>query len=339
MGLRLQKDLSHEKLRAVHYKECAVHALDVVRAEKVRFVSEVLVQTKRYTAELKRNLAAYLRQERLRIASAIDILQCGGGFSSEAPCISDEALQTESAWEGASCLFRRTRPLLDSQFDDSGEQAGAESSRDPRAAVEDGTGDQLAGSASEYFSKEAARGRLCADCRTPDADWASVSHGTYLCTDCAGKHRGLGVHFSFVRSTTMDRWSWKQLRRMQLGGNDNFHAFMRNYPQLYGQLRGSAPAEKPALQARYGSRAAAFYRRRLDAVVDGRDFTTPAPSPSEGCLAADIAAEVEAQSAIDDGTDDACSEDGDAEGQVSLEQEWASLESVYQRYRSVVAQK
>ena len=32
--------------------------------------------------------------------------------------------------------------------------------------------------------------------------------------DCAGQHRGLGVHVSFVRSLAMDRWTPTQLRRM-----------------------------------------------------------------------------------------------------------------------------
>ena len=57
----------------------------------------------------------------------------------------------------------------------------------------------------------------CVDCGL-EADWATVTCGAYLCVDCAGRHRGLGVHVSFVRSCFMDHWTPKQLRRMQLGG-------------------------------------------------------------------------------------------------------------------------
>ena len=69
-----------------------------------------------------------------------------------------------------------------------------------------------------FFSSADVAGQGCVDCGSPTAEWASVSHGTYLCMNCAGQHRGLGVHLSFVRSTTMDMWSQQQLRRMQLGG-------------------------------------------------------------------------------------------------------------------------
>ena len=51
----------------------------------------------------------------------------------------------------------------------------------------------------------------CCDCPSLDSDWGSVTHGTLICLECAGKHRSLGVHVSFVRSIRMDSWSKEQV--------------------------------------------------------------------------------------------------------------------------------
>lgn len=60
----------------------------------------------------------------------------------------------------------------------------------------------------------------CEDCGRADStvSWASLTHGVRLCIGCAGKHRGLGVTVSFVRSTSMDHWHADELIRMTIAG-------------------------------------------------------------------------------------------------------------------------
>ncbi|KAM3857426.1 arf-GAP with coiled-coil, ANK repeat and PH domain-containing protein 1 [Diretmus argenteus] len=61
--------------------------------------------------------------------------------------------------------------------------------------------------------------RQCCDCGEPGSDWASINLGITLCIVCSGIHRSLGVHFSKVRSLTLDSWEPELIKLMCELGN------------------------------------------------------------------------------------------------------------------------
>lgn len=60
----------------------------------------------------------------------------------------------------------------------------------------------------EVLRKVAGNDR-CADCGSPEPDWASLNLGVLICIECSGVHRNLGVHISKVRSLTLDVKVWE----------------------------------------------------------------------------------------------------------------------------------
>lgn len=103
----------------------------------------------------------------------------------------------------------------------------------------------------------------CCDCSSLNPTWVSISHATLICMECSGRHRGLGVHISFVRSLDLDSFSEKDVKKLSIGGNRQFLDFVKD--QGGGLLMDSSCSARE----RYESDIARLYREVLKARLDG----------------------------------------------------------------------
>ncbi|KAL7713951.1 Arf GTPase-activating protein [Entamoeba marina] len=83
-----------------------------------------------------------------------------------------------------------------------------------------------------FFDKEMleVENQKCFDCGKQNPTWCSLNNAIYLCMECAGKHRGYGVHISFVRSINLDSFKPNQLVMMKLGGNKRAKEYFDEHP-------------------------------------------------------------------------------------------------------------
>jgi ADP-ribosylation factor GTPase-activating protein 1 len=125
----------------------------------------------------------------------------------------------------------------------------------------------------DLIKREHLGNKACVDCGNPNPQWASVSFAIFLCLQCAGIHRGFGVHISFVRSVSMDTWQGDQIKRMELGGNAPFKQFMQSYtPAEQGGYKDGIDS-----YALYHSWAASQYRQKLDCALAGKSWSPSSP--------------------------------------------------------------
>ncbi len=98
---------------------------------------------------------------------------------------------------------------------------------------------------------------------------ASPKFSTFICLSCAGTHRGLGVHISFVRSISMDAFKQNEILRMQHGGNKAWQNF---YNVHIGTENRGKSFEDSSIKERYESDVGDEWKESLSAKVEDRDF-------------------------------------------------------------------
>jgi len=101
--------------------------------------------------------------------------------------------------------------------------------------------------------------KVCIDCPAKNPTWASLTYGIFVCQDCSGQHRNLGVHLSFVRSAVLDGWEPDQAWRMVHGGNEKARKFFKAH--------GISDMD---ISRKYATTAAKQYKQQLDKIVAGK---------------------------------------------------------------------
>ena len=71
--------------------------------------------------------------------------------------------------------------------------------------------------------------RKCFDCESSPANWVCVNNAIFLCSKCAGEHRGYGTIISNLKFIMLDKLNEFQIETMKRGGNDKLDKLLQEY--------------------------------------------------------------------------------------------------------------
>ncbi|KAK2914147.1 hypothetical protein Q8A67_002546 [Cirrhinus molitorella] len=114
-----------------------------------------------------------------------------------------------------------------------------------------------------WFNKS---NRKCADCQSPEPEWASINLCVVICKNCAGQHRSLGPDISKVRSMKLDSsiWSNELIELFLDVGNKNSNSFWQANLPPEDEL-----CKQPSLEQRASFIRRKYKKRKYKKVLEG----------------------------------------------------------------------